>query len=136
LAHSITLTLAALQVLVLPSRWIESAIAASVALAALNNIWPLVRGKRWLAAFAFGMLHGFGFAGVLGELGLPQEARVLALAAFNIGVELGQLAIVAVFVPLAYALRSTWLYRQLMVRGGSACIAVLALVWLAERASV
>lgn len=135
-AHSITLTLAALQVLVLPSRWIESAIAASVALAALNNIWPLVRGKRWLAAFAFGLLHGFGFAGVLGELGLPQEARVLALAAFNIGVELGQLAIVAAFVPLAYALRSTWLYRQLMVRVGSACIAVLALVWLAERASV
>ncbi len=136
LAHSITLTLAVLQVLTLPSRWIESAIAATVAVAALNNIWPIVRGKRWLAAFAFGLVHGFGFAGVLGELGLPKEARMLALAAFNIGVELGQLAIVAAFVPLAYAMRRTWLYRQLMVKGGSACIAVLALVWLAERATV
>jgi len=136
LAHSITLSLAALQVLSLPSRLIESAIAASVAIAALNNIRPLVQGKRWLAAFAFGLLHGFGFAGVLGDLGLPKDATVLALAAFNIGVELGQLAIVAAFVPLAYAIRRTWAYEQLMVKGGSAGIAVLAMVWLVERASV
>ena len=81
-----------LQVVALPSRLIESAIAASVAIAALNNVWPLVRGKRWLASFAFGLLHGFGFAGVLGDLGLPKSATVLALAAFNAGVELGQLA--------------------------------------------
>lgn len=136
LAHSITLSLAALHVIALPSRLIESAIAASVAAAALNNIWPLVQGKRWLAAFAFGLLHGFGFAGVLGDLGLPKGATVLALAAFNIGVELGQLAIVAAFVPLAYALRRTWVYKQLVVKGGSAGIAVLALMWLAERATV
>lgn len=135
LAHSITLSLAAWQIVALPSQLIESAIAASVAIAALNNIWPVVQGKRWLAAFAFGLLHGFGFAGVLGGLGLPQGATVAALAAFNIGVELGQLAIVAVFVPLAYAMRSTWIYRQLMVRGGSACIAALAMVWFVERAA-
>ncbi len=136
LAHSITLSLAALQVVALPSRLVESAIAASVAIAALNNVWPLVRGKRWLASFAFGLLHGFGFAGVLGDLGLPKGATVLALAAFNAGVELGQLAIVAAFVPLAYALRGTWVYRQLMVKGGSAGIAVLAMLWLVERATV
>jgi len=136
LAHSITLSLAALQVLALPSRLVESAIAASVAIAALNNIWPLVQGKRWLAAFAFGLVHGFGFAGVLGDLGLPKDATVLALATFNIGVELGQLAIVAAFVPLAYAARSTWAYNQLMVKGGSAGIAVLAMVWLVQRATV
>ncbi|WP_082565323.1 HupE/UreJ family protein [Duganella sp. Root1480D1] len=135
LAHSITLSLAALQVLALPSRLIESAIAASVAIAALNNVWPLVRGKRWLAAFAFGLLHGFGFAGVLGDLGLPQGATALALAAFNIGVELGQLAIVAAFAPLAYAMRKTWVYQQLMVKAGSAGIALLAMVWLVERAT-
>ena len=135
LAHSITLSLAALQVLALPSRLIESAIAASVAIAALNNIWPLVEGKRWLAAFVFGLLHGFGFAGVLGDLGLPKGATVIALASFNVGVELGQLAIVVAFVPLAYAMRSSWLYKQLMVKGGSACIAVLAATWLVERAS-
>jgi hypothetical protein len=135
LAHSITLSLAALHVVALPSRLIESAIAASVAVAALNNVWPVVRDKRWLAAFTFGLLHGFGFAGVLGDLGLPTGAAAIALASFNVGVELGQLAIVAAFVPLAYAVRSTWLYRQVMVRGGSACIALLATVWLVERAS-
>ncbi|MTW10240.1 HupE/UreJ family protein [Pseudoduganella eburnea] len=135
LAHSVTLSLAALHVLALPSRLIESAIAASVAVAALNNIWPVVRGKRWLAALAFGLLHGFGFAGVLGDLGLPKGAAAVALASFNIGVELGQLAIVAAFVPLAYAMRSTWMYRQVMVKGGSACVALLATVWLLERAS-
>jgi len=135
LAHSITLSLAALHVVALPSRLVESAIAASVAVAALNNVWPLVQGKRWLAAFVFGLLHGFGFAGVLGDLGLPKGAAAVALAGFNVGVELGQLAIVAAFVPLAYAMRSTWIYRQVMVRGGSACIAVLATVWLVQRAT-
>jgi len=135
LAHSITLSLAALQIVALPSRLVESAIAASVAVAALNNVWPLVQGKRWLAAFVFGLLHGFGFAGVLGDLGLPKGAAAVALASFNVGVELGQLAVVAAFVPLAYAMRSTWIYRQVMVRGGSACIAVLATVWLVERAT-
>lgn len=135
LAHSVTLSLAALHVLALPSRLIESAIAASVAVAALNNIWPLVQGKRWLAAFVFGLLHGFGFAGVLGDLGLPKGAAAVALAGFNIGVELGQLAIVAAFVPLAYAARGTWIYRQVMVKGGSAGIALLATVWLVERAT-
>jgi hypothetical protein len=136
LAHSITLSLAALQMVSLPSRLIESAIAASVAIAALNNIRPLVQGKRWLAAFVFGLLHGFGFAGVLGDLGLPQGASAAALVAFNIGVELGQLAIVAAFVPLAYAMRRTWLYQRLLVKGGSLCIAMLAMVWLVERAAV
>ena len=135
LAHSITLSLAALQVAALPSRLVESAIAASVVAAALNNVWPLVQGKRWLAAFVFGLLHGFGFAGVLGDLGLPKGAAAVALAGFNVGVELGQLAIVAAFVPLAYGLRSTWIYRQVMVRGGSACIAVLATAWLVQRAT-
>ena len=135
LAHSVTLSLAALHVVALPSRLIESAIAASVAVAALNNIWPIVQGKRWLAAFVFGLLHGFGFAGVLGDLGLPKGSAAIALAGFNVGVELGQLAIVAAFVPLAYAMRSTWLYRQVMVKGGSACIALLATVWLVERAT-
>ncbi|MGW8394546.1 HupE/UreJ family protein [Pseudoduganella sp. HUAS MS19] len=136
LAHSVTLSLAALQLVALPGRLVESAIAGSVAIAALNNIWPLLRGRRWLAAFTFGLLHGFGFAGVLDDLGLPKGATAQALAAFNIGVELGQLAIVAVFLPLAHALRSTWVYKRLMVKAGSAGIAVLATVWLVERATV
>ncbi|MEJ7807828.1 MAG: HupE/UreJ family protein, partial [Telluria sp.] len=133
LAHSITLTLASLQVVALPSRWVESAIAASVVIAALNNIFPLFRGHRPHAAFAFGLLHGFGFATVLADLGLPQGALVLSLAGFNVGVELGQLAIVAVFLPLAFLARRTWFYRQVMTTG-SALIAIVAAVWLVERA--
>ena len=133
LAHSITLTLASLHVVALPSRWVESAIAASVVIAALNNIFPLFRGRRPHAAFAFGLLHGFGFATVLADLGLPQGALVLSLAGFNVGVEIGQLAIVAVFLPLAFLARRTWFYRQMMTTG-SAMIALVATVWLVERA--
>ena len=132
-AHSITLTLATLGVVELPSRWVESAIAASVVLAALNNVWPLFHGRRWTVAFAFGLIHGFGFATVLADLGLPREALALALVGFNLGVEAGQLAIVAVFLPLAYALRRSAFYRRAMMFGGSLLIAALASIWLIER---
>jgi hypothetical protein len=133
-AHSITLSLAALSVVQLPSRLVESVIALSVVLAALNNIWPLVHGRRWAVAFAFGLIHGFGFASVLADLGLPQRALLLALVGFNLGVEAGQLAIVAAFLPVAYALRRTGFYRRLVLVGGSGLIALLAALWLAERA--
>jgi hypothetical protein len=133
-AHSITLSLAALSVIELPSRLVESAIALSVLLAAINNLWPVVSRRRWMVAFAFGLIHGFGFASVLTDLGLPQQALLLALVGFNLGVEGGQLVIVAAFLPLAYALRATWFYRRLTLVGGSALIALIAAVWLAERA--
>ena len=132
-AHSITLSLAALGVIALPSRLVESAIAASVVLAALNNLWPLVGGRRWVVAFAFGLIHGFGFAGVLMELGLPRDALVLALVGFNLGVEAGQLTIVAAFLPLAYYLRASWFYRRVVLIGGSIAIVAVAMVWLLER---
>ena len=133
-AHSITLTLAALQIVSLPSRWVESAIAASVVLAAANNLFPLVERKRWLVAFTFGLIHGFGFASVLTELGLPKDALVLSLLGFNVGVETGQLAIVAAFLPFAYLLRNTTFYRKGIFVGGSILTLLIALVWLAERA--
>ena len=132
-AHSITLSLATLGFVSLPSRWVESSIAASVVLAALNNVWPVFHGRRWVVAFAFGLIHGFGFASVLADLGLPREALALALVGFNLGVEAGQLAIVAVFLPLAFALRRTGLYRRAVMVGGSLLIASLAGIWLAER---
>lgn len=134
LAHSLTLTLAALGVLALPSRLVESAIAASVIVAALNNMRPLYQRGRVLFAFGFGLLHGFGFASVLADLGLPQDALLLSLVGFNVGVELGQLAIVAVFLPLAWWLRKGLLYRRVIMLGGSAVIALVATVWLLERA--
>jgi len=132
-AHSITLALAALSVVALPSRLVESAIAASVLLAALNNLWPVVQRGRWLVAFTFGLIHGFGFASVLADLGLPQENLLLALVGFNLGVEAGQLCIVAVFLPFAYALRHTWMYRRMVLVGGSALIVVIAALWMVER---
>ena len=134
LAHSITLTLATLGMVSLPSRAVEATIAASVVVAALNNVFPLFTGRRWAVAFGFGLIHGFGFASVLADLGLPQGALALALVGFNLGVEAGQLAIVALFLPLAYALRRTVLYRQGVRIAGSLLIAALAGAWFAERA--
>jgi hypothetical protein len=133
-AHSITLSLATLGFVNLPSRWVESIIAASVVIAALNNLFPLFSERRWLMAFIFGLIHGFGFATVLADLGLPPGALALALVGFNLGVEVGQLAIVAVFLPIAFALRHTWFYRRVILLGGSIAIAVLAMIWLTERA--
>jgi len=133
-AHSITLSLAALGVVSLPSRLVESGIATSVVLAALNNVFPLVHGRRWMVAFAFGLIHGFGFASVLRDLGLPQGALLIALVGFNLGVEAGQLAIVSAFLPVAYLLRATWLYRRLVFTGGSLAIVAVAGIWLVERA--
>ena len=134
IAHSITLSLAALGVITLPTRLTESAIALSVILAALNNLFPLFQRRRWMVAFAFGLIHGFGFASVLADLGLPRDALLLALVGFNLGVEVGQLVIVSAFLPTAYALRRTAFYQRLIFLGGSALICVIATGWLIERA--
>jgi hypothetical protein len=133
LAHSITLSLAALQIISLPSRLVESAIAASVVFAALNNLRGTIESKRWVMAFAFGLIHGFGFASVLADLGLPQGALVLALVGFNGGVEVGQLAIVGVFLPVAYLLRKTLFYQRGVLKVGSLIVAAIALWWFVQR---
>lgn len=134
LAHSITLSLATLEVIQFPSRWVEAAIVTSIILAALNNVYPLFPvDRRWNIGFAFGLLHGFGFASVLVDLGLPQKTLLLALVSFNLGVEIGQLAIVAVFLPLAYSLRQSWFYQRLTLQLGSGAIALIASLWLVEQ---
>lgn len=133
-AHSITLSMATLGVISLPSRWVESTIALSVIVAALNNVYPLFRDRRWMMAFAFGLIHGFGFASVLSDLGLPQSILALALVGFNLGVEAGQLVIVAGFLPLAYLLRNGTFYRWGVLLVGSLLIALIAGMWLVERA--
>jgi hypothetical protein len=135
-AHSVTLSLAALNLVRLPAALVESIIALSVLLSALNNLYPVVTQRRWVLAFGFGLLHGFGFASVLGELGLPDALRALALIAFNLGVELGQLAIVMVTVPLAFVLRNRAIYRYWLLQGGSALIALVALVWCMQRSGL
>ena len=134
LAHSLTLSLATFGWLELPSRWVESGIAASIIIAALNNLYPLVDKRRWAVAFCFGLLHGLGFANVLRELGLPIHALWLALLAFNLGVESGQLSIVTMVLPVTYFLRMSIWYQRVILGAGSVFIGVLALVWLIERA--
>lgn len=134
LAHSITLTLATLQVISLPSRWVESVIALSIVLAAVNNLYPFVLGRRWLVAFIFGLIHGFGFATVLADLGLQHSTLAIALIGFNVGVEVGQLCIVSAFVPIAYALRHSNFYQKTIFYIGSALIMLLASIWFVERA--
>jgi hypothetical protein len=132
-AHSLTIGLAASGVLAPPSRWIESLIAASVLVAALDNLRPFVRGPRWIMVALFGLVHGFGFAGPLQALGLAKGNLALPLLGFNLGVEIGQLAVVALLLPLACLLRGAQAYRVGVVRGGSTVIATIALVWMAER---
>ncbi len=131
-AHSITLAVSVFGWVQLPSRITETAIAVSVAVAALNNLFPLLDG-RWAVAFGLGLLHGFGFSSVLVDLGLPSGYLGTALVGFNLGVELGQLAIVAAFLPLAFLLRRSWAYRRLTLVGGSLAIACLAAVWSVQR---
>jgi len=136
LAHSLTLSLAALDLVRLPSRLVESLIAASVVTAAMNNLLPFTRTDGWVIAFALGLLHGFGFAGALTDAGLSGTRLVSTLFGFNVGVEIGQLAIVILFVPLAFASRNTLGYRRVMLFGGSGAIAMVSLVWLIQRAFV
>jgi HupE / UreJ protein len=133
-AHSITLSLAAFNVVHLPSRLTESVIAASIVVAALNNIFSWVTHSRERIAFAFGLLHGFGFASVLADMGLPANARLLSLVSFNLGIEAGQLAVVAAVMPIAFLVRTRASYRYAVLPWGSAAIALLACVWFVERA--
>jgi hypothetical protein len=132
-AHSITLSLAALGLVHLPARFVESAIAASVVLAAFNNLVPFFAERGWMIAFGFGLVHGFGFANALRDLGLQHGQLAVTLLGFNVGVELGQLLIVAVFLPVAFGLRHLLFYRRFVLRLGSAAILTLAASWFAER---
>lgn len=132
-AHSITLSVSVLQIFEPPAAVVEPIIALSVVVAALNNLMGHASQKRWRLAFLFGLIHGFGFAFVLVDLGLPAQQLALALGGFNIGVELGQLAIVLSFMPLAMLLRHTALYRWGMVVGGSLLIAGFGSYWLYSR---
>jgi len=133
LAHSITLSLAALGFVHLPTRLVESAIAASVVLVAFNNLMPFFAERGWLVAFGFGLLHGFGFANALRDLGLHSGQLAATLFGFNLGVELGQLAIVGALLPLALSLRHLMFYRRVVLRIGSVAIMLVASAWLAER---
>ncbi|MDM0032078.1 HupE/UreJ family protein [Variovorax sp. J22P271] len=133
IAHSITLALAGLQLVTLSPRIIEPGIALTIMVAALDNLHPLLRGRRKLFTFLFGLIHGFGFAGVLSELDLPVSGFVVALLQFNLGVEAGQLLIVTVALVVLFSLREWKRYPSVILRGGSILAVVIASIWLAER---
>jgi len=136
LAHSITLSLAVLSVVTLPAKWVEVGIALSVVIASLNNLSPAFPHARWLFPFGFGLIHGFGFANALVDLGLPAGTLTIALLGFNLGVETGQVVIVLALVPALVVFARTRLYRPLVLRGGSAAIAVISAVCCVERLGV
>ncbi len=133
-AHSLTLIAAALGWFELPSRLVESTIAASIVYVAAENVLTVEPKNRWPLAFGFGLVHGMGFASLLRPL-LPPTGVVPSLLAFNLGVELGQLSIVAVVLPLLVlgARRSAAGYRRFVVVGGSAVIGLFGLLWLIDR---
>jgi hypothetical protein len=133
LAHSVTLSIAALGIVTIPERIIEPLIAATIVWVALENLFATDPDRlRWMWSFGFGLVHGFGFASALGELGLQGAALVRGLVGFNIGVEIGQLVFVAVFLPVM-----TWLARgrgaRLTPRIASLAVAAIGTYWLVER---
>lgn len=132
-AHTITLSLATLGYVQLPSRLVESIIAASVAFVAINALYPMVKDRIWVLVFGFGLFHGLGFAGNLEYLGLAKGSLLYPLAGFNVGVELGQLALIVVAFPVVYALSRKSFYVGGVLKPGSAAVALVALLWLTER---
>jgi hypothetical protein len=133
LAHSITLALAALKLASLPPSFIEPAIAGTIVLAAFDNVRPIFRGPRALVTFAFGLIHGFGFAGVLAELDLPAARFAWALLQFNLGLESGQVAVVAAATGALFLLRERVRYAAWMLRGGSLVAMAIGLAWFIQR---
>ena len=135
LAHSVTLALAALGWVKLSPSFVEPAIAATIMLAAFDNLRPLLLRWRGWVTFCFGLIHGFGFAGVLGELQLPAAQFGWALFQFNLGLEIGQLLLVLAVVPLLFVLRRRSAYVPLVLRAGSSLALLMAGVWLVERST-
>jgi hypothetical protein len=132
LAHTLTLALAVLQVVKLRPQLVEIGIAVTIMYVAAENLWAQNTSHRWLLTFGFGLVHGFGFANVLRELGLPSSGLARSLVSFNIGVEAGQIVIVSLLWPLLW-----WINRQSWSRnfrfGASIAIFILGAAWFTER---
>jgi hypothetical protein len=132
-AHTITLTLGGLGIIELPSALVETVIAVSIILAALHNLRPVLVNREWLIAFGFGLVHGFGFAGLLSDLGLTQSRLFVSLLGFNIGIEIGQAIIIMLVFPALFLARRTRVFLPAMNVVSLLLIAV-ASAWAIERA--
>jgi hypothetical protein len=133
LAHSLTLALASFHIVAVPARVIEPLIALTVLAAALNNLKPVVTRRIALVAFAFGLIHGFGFAEVLAPLNLPAAQLAVALFGFNLGVEIGQLSVIAGAIALLALARRWRGYPRWVLGAGSVALALTAGIWMIER---
>ena len=133
LAHSVTLGLATLGVWAPSPSLVEPAIALSIVYVGVENWFVNDASRRWLLTFPFGLIHGFGFAGALKEIALPQAQVPLALLSFNLGVETGQMLVLALLLPILFWLRRhAWFARQ-GVRSASTLVAIAGLVWFVQR---
>ncbi len=133
-AHTLTLALSSYGVVRLSPRVVEPLIALSIVYVAVENVVsPKLRTSRVVLVFAFGLLHGLGFAGVLGEIGLPEGQRLTALLGFNVGVELGQLAVIALAAAALWAWAKLGGHRTTLVRPASLVIATVGLFWFVQR---
>lgn len=133
LAHSVTLGLAVMQVVTPPPTIIEPLIALSIAYVGVENFFVKSAQGRWRITAPFGLVHGFGFAGALAEVGVPQGDVPLTLLLFNLGVELGQLAVLAVVLPILYLLRTKGILNERVTKGASVLVVLLGVFWLVER---
>lgn len=133
LAHACTLSLAAIGVFAPPSRLVESAVAATVLFAGLNNLLPMVYRELYWLAGAFGLIHGAAMASALVELGLPAQNRIWSLLAFNLGVETAQLSVLLLVIPPSYWFRRAPAYRRLVLVPGALLVSTAGLIWLVER---
>ncbi len=132
-AHSITFTLAGLDILPLPSAKVtETIIALSIAAAALHNLRPIFPNKEWIIAFGFGLFHGMGFASLVSGLEVDRRTQLVSLLGRNVGIEVGQVGVILVMFGLLYLLRNTVLYRWVLTIG-SVVLALVASVWMIER---
>jgi len=133
-AHAVALTLAALGLLRLPEALVETMIAASTTLTALNILFPVFRGRIWWIVFGLSLFHGMGFAGGLMDLGVLDEHLGLSVVAFNLGIEVGQILIVAVLFPLLFVVRRFKLYRTVFLKVAAVGMILVSAVWVIERA--
>ncbi len=134
IAHTITLALATLQIVHVPGSIVEPVIAGSIAVVALENIFhPRYTNWRLLIVFAFGLIHGLGFASVLSDLNLPPGSLVAGLLGFNIGVEFGQLAVITGAFLLTFWIKKDETYRKFVVIPGSILIGAMGLWWMVQR---
>jgi len=132
IAHSVTLLLAAMDIIRLNSRFVESVIAFSICYVAVENIFKRKVHYRWVITFGFGLIHGFGFASALGELILRKASLLLSVVSFNVGVEIGQLMVFFIMLPVLYLLNKLIAFRVVTVCT-SVGIFALAFTWLVER---